>query len=295
VTEVFTRVGGTPVTSKVEPSVIQRSIGGVNFPVAYVNVESVPVTIGGITAGTTFPQPKTMKEMWDTLLYPYQAPAFSSFTITGQVTPIEVGYTIPAAVTFTWATTNSANVTTDSVEIRDTTQTIVLATALANDGTEAVTMPGSIQKVVAASHVFTIEATNTQTTLFNRTYTVTWRWRLHYGTNVSQTLTDSDITGLASSQLATGYAGSYACAAGGYKYISFANAAGSFINSVKDASTGFSVPMATAVDNAAYSNTDGGGFAYALVSHTNVQGVTTNYRVYRTKYVLGGAVTLNVT
>jgi hypothetical protein len=53
--------------------------------------------------------------------------------------------------------------------------------------------------------------------------------------------------------------------------------------------------MATVADDPAYSNVDGGGTSYALVSVTNVNGVTTNYRVYRTANSLGGAITLIVT
>ena len=52
--------------------------------VNYVNSASTTSTVGGITAGSTFPAPgKTMQEMWDLLLYPYQPPAFTSFNQSG--------------------------------------------------------------------------------------------------------------------------------------------------------------------------------------------------------------------
>lgn len=261
----------------------------------YTNANAVPVTVGGIVAGTTFPTPQTMQEMWDALLHPYQLPAFTAFAITGESTSQEVGDSILAAVTFTWSTSNSANVATDSIDIRDTTSALDLILGTANDGSQAVVMPGGIQKVTAASHVFTISGTNTEAGVFSRTLTFTWYWRRHYGTNVAGTLTGADIGALVSSGLATGYAGTYAYAAGGYKYLCFADAAGGQVNTVKDQSTGFSVPMVTVGDDAAYSNVDGGGFYYALVSRTNAFGVTTNYRVYRTLNLLGGAIALVVT
>lgn len=261
----------------------------------YTNASAVPTTVGGIAAGTTFPTPQTMQEMWDALLYPYQLPAFSSFTISGQSTSVEVGYTIPAAVTFLWGTTNSSNVNPNSIDIRDTTAAIDLVLGTANDGTQAVTMPGSIQKTSATSHGFSVAGVNTHSGAFSRTLTFTWFWRRHYGTNVAATLTGADIGALASSGLATGYAGAYTYAAGGYKYLCFSDAAGGGLVSVKDASTGFSMPMVTVAGDAAYSNVDSGGFYYALVSRTNAYGITVNYRVYRTLNVLGGAVTLNVT
>jgi len=264
-------------------------------PTTYTNPDATPATVGGIPAGSTFETPHTMQEMWDALLYPYQAPAFSSFAISGQSTTIEVGYSIPASVTFTWATSNSGNVSADSIDIRDTTLALDLVLDTANDGSQAVVMPGAVQKTTATTHVFNIAGVNTQSGSFSRNLTFTWQWRKHYGTSASGTLTGADIGALASSLLSTAYAGNYAYAAGGYKYIAFADAAGGQVNSVKDQSTGFSVPMATVTDDPAYSNVDGGGFSYALVSRTNAYGVTTDYRVYRTLNILGGTITLVVT
>lgn len=276
-------------------SELVSSGGGGGGGDTYENPDAVPFTVGGIAAGTTFPTPQTMQEMWDALLYPYLAPTFSSFAITGESTSQEVGDSIAASVTFTWGTTNPTNVSANTINIRDTTSVLDLVLGTANDGTQAVTMPGSIQKVTTTTHSFSIEGTNTHAATFTRTLTFTWYWRRHYGTNVAGTLTGADIGALASSALATGYSGTYAYAAGGYKYLCFADAAGGGLVSVKDASTGFSMPMVTVAGDAAYSNVDSGGFYYALVSRTNAFGVTTNYRVYRTLNVLGGAVTLNVT
>lgn len=300
VTHVETVVPAVAVTSVIAQTVIHRSMlggggGGGGAEPTFTNPAAVPVTVGGITAGTTFPSPQTLQQMFDQLLYPYQAPAFSSFAITGQSSPIEVGYTIPASVTFTWGTTNSANVTPNSLTISDQTLSQTLASGQPNDGSQAVTMPGAVQHTTATSHVFAISGTNTQSSGFSRTLTFSWLWRLLYGTNVNPTITGVDIGALAGSQLASGYSGTYAYAAGGYKYIAFAHAAGGQITSARDIMTSFNVPFADTTDNAAYSNIDSGGFSYALVSYTNAQGVTTNYRVYRTKNVLGGAISIALT
>lgn len=40
----------------------------------YQNNEATPITVGGISTGTTFVAPKTFQEMFDLLLYPYVAP-----------------------------------------------------------------------------------------------------------------------------------------------------------------------------------------------------------------------------
>lgn len=263
---------------------------------SFVNPDPTTATVGGIPAGSTFPVPQSMQAMWDRLLYPYQAPAFTSLAIQGQSSPFEVGYSIPASVTFTWSISHPANVGVNSLDIVDVTGgNTTLASGLANDGSEPVVMAGPIALNVAGSYQFKMDGVNTQAAPFTSTLTLSWRWRLFYGVDVNPTLNGLMIGALAGSALVTSYAGVYACAAGGYKYICQADAAGGQLNSVKDQSTGFNVPMAIVTDDPAYSNVDGGGFSYALVSYTNAQGVTTNYRVYRTANFLGGAITLVVT
>lgn len=217
----------------------------------------------------------------------YQAPAFTAFAITGVSSPMEVGASFGPAVTFTWSTSNSGNVATNSIEIDDAGTPVETGTA--NDGTHAETLGGAVTLTTAGTHVFNITGTDTEATEFTRALTLTWLWRRYYGANASPTLTEAAIEALASSGLATGYAGTYSMPAGGYKYICFAHAAGGQINSVKDANTGFDVPMA------AGTFTDGGGFGFEKVSVTNAQGVTTDVRVYRTFNSLGGAITLTVT
>jgi hypothetical protein len=50
----------------------------------FSNSETVPVTVGGIQAGLSFSEPKSMQQMWDLLLYPELNPSlinpFSTFT-----------------------------------------------------------------------------------------------------------------------------------------------------------------------------------------------------------------------
>lgn len=249
-------------------------------------------TVGGITNGDSFSS-ASMQDMWDALIAPYAAPAFSSFAISGVSSPVEVGYSFGAGVTFTWGTTNSGNVAANAITINDAGSPV--ATSQANDGTQAVTLGGAVTRTTAGTHAFSIDGVNTHAGTFTRSLTITWSWRLYYGAQAATTLSAAQILALASSALATSYAGSFATAAGGYKYICLADAAGGQITTVKDAATLLAVPMATSADHANYSNVDGGGFSYALVSVTNAQGVTSNVRVYRTKNSLGGAVTLVVT
>ncbi len=273
---------------------VNGSSGGGGGTLFYSNATPMPQAVGGYEVGTTFVN-VDYTAMWTGLLYPYQHPSFSAFAITGQSSPIEVGYSIPAAVTFTWTTVNPTNVLPNTIDIDNISDALSLATGLADDGSEALVMPGPVQRTTAGTKTFRITGTNTKALNFTRDLTFNWRWRTFYGASVNATLTEAQIEGLASSLLASGISGSYAMAAGGYKYICTANSLSGQINTVKDSLTLLDVPMATVADNPAYSNVDGGGFSYALVSVTNGFGVVDNYRVYRTKNILGAAITLLVT
>jgi hypothetical protein len=266
--------------------------GGTGGTDLYTNATPVPVTIGGIASGSTFLN-QTMQQMWDALLYPYQTPTFTSFLISGYSSPLEVGDTIPASITFTWGTTNPSNIQTNSVEIDDVTLATTLDAGIANSGSDAVTMAFPITNNVPASHVFRIQAVNSLSQIFNRTLTMNWYWLKYWGNSSNTTLSEANIKALSGSVLSNSYAGSYATAATGYKFLCVPDGAG-HITSVTDPSTGFPVAMVDVSLDANYSNVDAGGFYYMLVSVTNVNGQTVNYRVYRTYNVLGGALTMVV-
>ncbi len=221
-------------------------------------------------------------------------PAFTSFDISGQSTPLEVGATIAAgSKTFEWTTSNSTGVAANSISIVDTTASTTLASGLANDGTEAITILAITNNVVA-SQVWTISGLNTSMGSFSTMYTVLWLFRVYAGDSANATLTANQIKALAaSSGLQAGFAGDYTITPStDYSYFSYPDSLGSVANFV-DGNTGFPISMATSADNAAYSHT-ANGWSYALVSVTNAQSVATNYRVYRTQYSFTGTLLMRV-
>ena len=223
-------------------------------------------------------------------------PAFTSFGITGQTTPIEVGATIAAgSKTFTWSTSNSSSVAANSISIVDTTASNTLASGLANSGSDAITI-SSITNTSPASQVWTINGTSTSSLAFSDTYEVDWEWRVYAGSSSNLTLTANQIKALSdSSALQSGFGGTYSITTASvfYRYFCYPDSLGS-VNAFVDANTGFLISMATSADNAAYSNT-ASGWSYAIVSVTNAQSVTTNYRVYRTQYSFSGTLLMRVT
>lgn len=242
----------------------------------YTNTTPVPTTLGGITAGSTFSS-VPLTEMFDRLLYPYQTPTFSAFSISGQSTTLEVGDQITAGTkTFTWTTTNSSNVSSSGITISDFTNSTTIASGLANTGTSNQTIV-AVSKSSATSHVYRISAKNTQDTTFTRDFTVSWRWRMYWGTASLSSLTETDIESLISSSLVSTSAGSFNFGTAGYKYIAYPTVFG-LKTSFKDANTGFDVDMQSAVTTAV-SNSFGAG---------------TNYYVHRSTNVLGGSITITV-
>jgi hypothetical protein len=240
----------------------------------YTNSTPMPEDVGGLEAGTTFSS-STLDDILDALLYPYQEPAFTTFT-NGASTTFEVGDVLAANSTFTWSTTYSANVATNSITIRDVTNAVNLVTSSANDGTEATTH-GAITYATQDSHTFSISAQNTEGTTFSKTLTHYWRWRLYYGESVTTPLVEANIEALRASMLTSSFARTYSFLGGGYKYICYPSSFGTATSFI-DTSTGLTVPF-----QASY-----------LVSVTNTYGQTTNYRVHRSTNILGGSINIQV-
>ena len=246
----------------------------ISSAITYTNSASTPTTLGGISAGSTF-SAKTIQQMFDSLLYPYQLPAFSSFSITTQTSPLEVGATmLGTSRVFNWTTTNSSNVSGNSISITDTTTSTVLTSSHSNSGTFTASF-SNITNSSPTTHTWSISALNTNSSSFSETYSVSWYWRTYYGTSANGSPDASLVTGLTSSFLSSSFAGTYSFAAGGYKYFAYPSSLGT-ATTFKDTSTNLNVAMQP----------------LQVVSVTNSFGVSTNYNVHRSTNVLGGSINI---
>jgi len=265
----------------------------------YINPDPVTQTIGGISAGTTFPAKPdgsgyTMQEMWDKLLYPYQFPTLSGLNISGQGPTVEVGYTIPAgSYTFNWSKSNAGNIEPNSGVINDVTDSVELANTIdiKTLNSTSVTLPSSIQKTTgSATHKWEILGDNTQGGAISPSiYTITWLWRRYVGNNALTVIGEGDIKALSvNNSLASSLNGSYVFPGGGYKYLCIPV---SFPEPSSIVSAGFPVAMAGPAEG--YS--DGTGtYNYQTVSVQNTFLQTINYRVYRSLNQLNGSATFIV-
>jgi len=284
---------GAGVTATNIGGSVQVNIPGGGAGGPYGGASPTTLSVGGIPAGSAI-FGLTYDQLWQDLLVPYIAPTFTSFVISGQTQSVEVGTTVSGLKSFAWAFSNSANVTPNSMAILDVTGATTLASGISNVSPYSVSV-GSITLTSPSSYSWRGQATNTQSTIFNSSnFTISWFWRKYYGTSPLGSLNESQIEALVNNPLSNTLVGSYSFVAGDYKYFCWPDSFGSpsaapngFI------SGGFLVSMASVIDDPFYSNTQN-GWSYGLVSVTNVNGVATNYRVYRTLNTLGSSVIITV-
>jgi hypothetical protein len=284
----------TLILKKLNGDDINIELSGGTGNVLYTNSTPTTAKLGGIAQGTTF-NLQTMQQMWDALLYPYQPPAFTNFLVNGISSTLEIGQTLTTPGSFTWSTSNSSNVATNSISING--YNIVTESGLENNNFRSINFTSTVTRTSSDSvgtRSWNIQAQNTSGQTFSTSTSIRWDYKMYVGTSSNITLTENQIEALSNfNSIKNGFAGVFNMSAGGYKYFCFANIYGTPSTWV-DNSNQLNVAMNNVVDGY-YTNTDSNGNVYALVSITNTYSQTTNYRIYRTKYQLGGSINIKIT
>jgi len=141
-----------------------------NPPALFENPDPTPLDVGGIPAGSTFPTPTNMQDMWDMLLYPYIAPGASLSG--GRVE--EFGGN--PNIFLNWSVTKKSNPITSIIVDGNS----ILPNGGDQTGIETSTGSYPTTPVVSHSNVFTMSVTDgTDTT--NRSTTLTWNHRIYWG------------------------------------------------------------------------------------------------------------------
>lgn len=111
---------------------------------------------------------------WDVFsaLHPYAQPIFTLFYLQGVGIYVVDGTVVSGAITFNWGTFHGANVATNSVSIVDVTASVVLASGLANDGTQTITLPSPVTLHTGDTHVWEVRAVDTKGVPLSRQFTV---------------------------------------------------------------------------------------------------------------------------
>lgn len=280
VNAILAILGTTPHGSEVDLSVRLAAMDEVSLGV----LERLLV-VEQLASGTQAGQLSQLEATVNELVNPYQPPGVATFAMDGQATTVEVGLRINGVRTFSWSTTQPANVKPASLVLSQ--DNVPLASGLAAAGSTPV--PVDVVLNAAGSRSWKLAGESTRDGVFSGTFTVTWRWRGFHGVSAAPTLVPGS---LGAGQLVTTPVGTYAFPAGGFKYFAFP-AALPAPSDFLDAATNLSVTMAEASDNPAYDQV-ANGLAFDLMDITTPTGITTPYRVYRTRYTVGGALSIKV-
>jgi hypothetical protein len=255
----------------------------VSSAVTYTNSAATTSTLGGIAAGSTF-SAKTIQEMFDDLLYPYQTPAFTSFSRTNLSSTYELGQTVLiGSQTFTWTTSNSTNVSANTISIvQNFSPTTTVLSGSANDGTQNLTLANSYSAgSLTTTTLYTISAKNSLGSTFTSTISRTWYPRWYYGKFSGTSINASELVALPSNALASSVVGTYY----------------SIPSSVSAEYVYFAIPN-TLAQPSDFRDSTGGcfgtNFPYSVqgsVVVTNAYGVNITYTVYRFTNPTLGALT----
>lgn len=259
--------------------------------ITYTNSAATYVTVGGIESGTVF-SAVTMAQMWTDLLYPNLAAAFSSFNVGSYTTSVDVGYTIPSGNTlFTWGIVNPSFLTPNSINIYDLSTPYTLATGLSDDSSEMIVVPYSIQKTAYGTHSWAINALRNTGVLISAGFNVTWYWRKYWDVSTNPLADVGDITGFTHNPLVSTYIDTVTYPAiYTYKYYVTPVVYGA-PSYMRDASTNLNIALAGASDGY---NLIVNGLPCRMLTIPNIYGYSTSYYVYRTKYQLGSAITIQI-
>jgi len=174
--------------------------------VLYENYTPVPEDLGGVETGDIFPSGTTIQNVLDQLLYPYQSPSFNSFT-NGLGGISEIGTYIPSAIhTHKWNTTNSSNISSNTIEISGYNLTTV--TGLNNNSTNSGETDIYISGFTGTtSYSWTIKGTNTNSQNFTRNINMSFQHKKYWGRYANDLTTFSGLTDSAKGSILQGLNG----------------------------------------------------------------------------------------
>jgi hypothetical protein len=248
-----------------------------NSTFLFTNANPMPEDVGGYEPGSTFDD-ATLQQLFQNLLYPYQYPAVTSFSIPGQATTLEVGDSVPGGLTtFNWDISNDVNVNTNSISIKDETSNTLYSVSLTNDNNESIDIGSAITKTSASSNTWRLSAQNTRGQSISRTFNVYWKWRTYYGTSPNTSLSENEVKSLVSTSLDSNFSGNKSVSSENYKYFAYPTSFG-LKSTFQDAVNGFAVAMEPA----------------ETLSITNEFGISTDYYIHRTTNPIVGSLTVKV-
>lgn len=162
------------------------------------------ITVGGISANTTFTQGTNYDDMWDALLNPYQKPVINTFTLTSNITPnasvYEIGTLITSLVLSASITKKSKPLTFVKFYEDSTILNTQTGAAVANGGTFSYTHTLNNDDTDTTYKVECSDGDNT----VNKTATIKFARNTFYGTDSATTspyTTSAEVRALSGKKL----------------------------------------------------------------------------------------------
>ncbi len=173
--------------------IYQANGGGGGGSGVYAGAYPSNVAWGGIPSGTDL-RGLTYDQIIQMATIVYVNPSFSSFTISGQATTVEIGTTISGSKTFTWGI-NLGSGTVPNLDVFDNTASLALVTNTPNDGTQSITIATVTFTTQGQTQSFRGIGHNTQnSTNFNsNNFVITGSYIVFYGPTPTAA-TDSPTT-----------------------------------------------------------------------------------------------------
>jgi len=265
-----------PLTASVYVYIGQTLKSQPNTP--YSNTFSSENTVGGLKSNDTFTN-VSANSIFDMMLYPSLQPSITSFTIQN-VSSYEVGYAQPSGTyTMSWVISNTSSLTSNSAYIYGTAGTAIYGPTN-NAGPISNTFP-TLQYSVPVTLTYSLSVLATSGIRITSQFGINWNYAVYYGSSTQSGLTNS-FNSFQKSLTGTPY-GTYILPGGTYstyKYIIVPDSFGTISNI---AWNNMPIVMADTTDGYTFSANN---FNYKLVNYSNVYSVATNYKIYRTKYMM---------
>lgn len=251
----------------------------------YTNASASEVNLGGLNSGLSFSS-VFVNDILDSVLYPSTKGNINLFQIQNLPLSYEVGNGISVgSYTMSWSASNISNLILNQTYIISHTGSVVYGPTN-NFGPISGYTPSNSNIILTTPGVYTwqILSTRNSNIHISSSFSINWYYGTYYGYSTQSGLTNSFSTNLQSKKISNTFVGNYTMFSGNipsYKYLIIPDTYGS-INSITW--RGMPVAMADNYDGYTFSAND---LNYKLQSFTNIYSVTANYKIYRTKYLLG--------
>lgn len=175
---------GIAVSLEIQSGIPTYSVGEIGWQ---RGGESIPQTLGGIVAGSSFDQGTSINTILETLLFPYQAVSFSSFSIGIANSPFEVGQTAGnSTINATWSTSGpTSNWVSSSITISANQSIGNLASGLNYNSSPHPITHSAYRYNTRTNLVFTISGQQVQGSNPSRTQTLSWNYKYYSGKTAS--------------------------------------------------------------------------------------------------------------